>query len=265
VLRQENEKLSAELARNHESPATDRRQLLELMRLRGQVTLLRRELSDSKRESARAAGSHAPQEAPKSDWNWPAGQFIPRANWVNAGFSKPEATIQTVLWAMATGAGDQFVNAFPPGDGGEVEPPDKLLSRMQFTTDRFFGASGATVDSLNAVGNDRADVMLHVTWADASNSNELLIVKKSEDGAWRIAGGATLISLTPFWPGLRIKARVVVIERGRCQARPCPWRIPNSLRRMPVLTGPSVRQVACGLMGPFFGPSTKQALCCQLL
>ena len=191
VLRQENEKLSAELARNHESPATDRRQLLELMRLRGQVTLLRRELSDSKRESARAAGSHAPQEAPKSDWNWPAGQFIPRANWVNAGFSKPEATIQTVLWAMATGAGDQFVNAFPPGDGGEVEPPDKLLSRMQFTTDRFFGASGATVDSLNAVGNDRADVMLHVTWADASNSNELLIVKKGEDGAWRIAGGAT--------------------------------------------------------------------------
>ncbi len=191
ALRQDNEKLSAELARNHESPGTDRRELLELMRLRGQVTLLKRELSDSKRESARAAGSNAPPEASIADWNWPTGQFIPRANWLNAGFSKPEATIQTLLWAMATGAGDQFVNAFPPGDGGEVEAPDKLLSQMQFTTERFFHASGATVDSLHAVGNDRADVMLRVTWGDDSNSNELLIVKKGEDGAWRIAGGAT--------------------------------------------------------------------------
>ena len=189
-LRQENEKLTAELARKSETHELSRQQFLELMRLRGQVTLLKRGLSELKQDQAKVAEYSSAQRPSTLDWNWPAGQFIPREKWVDAGFSKPEATIQTVLWAMATGSGDKFINAISSVDGSYTEDPDRLLSRMQFTTERFFTASGATVDSVRAEGDDRADVMLNVTWADTSESHELLILKKGDDGAWRIAGGA---------------------------------------------------------------------------
>jgi RNA polymerase sigma factor (sigma-70 family) len=190
-LREENGTLTAKLARQAERRELSRTEFLELMRLRGQVALLRREVSEFKGERTKAGQARATAPVPRPDWQWPAGQFIPREQWLDAGFAKPEATIQTVLWAMAAGAGDKFVSAFSAGNGPDAEDAGKLLDRMQFTMERFFKALGATVHSVRAEEDDRSDVMLNVTWADESKSHELLILRRGDDGTWRITGGAS--------------------------------------------------------------------------
>ena len=100
VLRDENEKLSGELAKARQGQSLSKAQLTELMRLRGEVGPLRRDSQDlarlraTPRAEPAAAAAAPPALAPN---------FIPAAAWANVGADKPEAAIQTFFWAAKHG------------------------------------------------------------------------------------------------------------------------------------------------------------------
>src|SRR5262245_63149784 len=76
ILRGENEKLSGQLADEHQSHSLNKAQLSELLRLRGEVGPLRRDSQElaKLRAAQRAQQNAPPQPAPPRD-------FVPAAAW----------------------------------------------------------------------------------------------------------------------------------------------------------------------------------------
>jgi hypothetical protein len=90
--RVENDRLAAEVGKAKESKSLTEAQRSELMRLRGEVGLLRREsqeLANLRMEKRRTAGSDSAQP----------NYFMAADAWANVGTATPEAALQTFLWA----------------------------------------------------------------------------------------------------------------------------------------------------------------------
>jgi RNA polymerase sigma factor (sigma-70 family) len=100
ILRDENEKLSGELAKARQGQSLTKAQLTELLRLRGEVGPLRRDSQDLARLRATSRAEPAAAAAAQPAL---APNFIPAAAWANVGADKPEAAIQTFFWAAKHG------------------------------------------------------------------------------------------------------------------------------------------------------------------
>jgi hypothetical protein len=107
--RAENEHLSRMVAQANAAHALTNNQLSELLRLRGEVGLLRgqsNELATLREENRRlqaglAAGQNA--KAAKPPPEVPPEDIFPRESWALAGFATPEATLQSYHGAMIKG------------------------------------------------------------------------------------------------------------------------------------------------------------------
>ena len=92
ALQKQTDTFSNQLARLQEAQRLSKAQLAELMRLRGEVALLRRdsrELAALRAEQAKAAMPEAAALNP----------FLPAAAWANVGAEDPQGALQTFLWA----------------------------------------------------------------------------------------------------------------------------------------------------------------------
>jgi TolA-binding protein len=68
----------------------------ELLRLRGQVGLMRQQLAEARQRAAIRAGET--NDAPK---RWAFGEIKPKAEWRDAGLGSPLAALETFWWAAA--------------------------------------------------------------------------------------------------------------------------------------------------------------------
>ena len=86
------------------SPALPETQMRELLRLRGEVGVLRRqtnELANVQTENSQLrSASNAP---PPRDPSQPAPDYLPRESWAFAGYADPDSALQSCLWAWSSG------------------------------------------------------------------------------------------------------------------------------------------------------------------
>jgi len=90
------------------------REHTELLRLRAEVTRLRR----SGREAAEAKAPERPTRPVRN--TRPAGAFMPAASWADVGAATPEAAFETLHWALRTGNRERFSQALLVAVAGDA-------------------------------------------------------------------------------------------------------------------------------------------------
>jgi hypothetical protein len=105
----ENERLSNLVAQANSSQSLPDERLKELLRLRGEVGVLRQQSKElealrEKNRQARAAldSGHKPQDANVAGAAATA-DYWPRGSWAFAGYASPEAALQSFFWAANKG------------------------------------------------------------------------------------------------------------------------------------------------------------------
>jgi RNA polymerase sigma factor (sigma-70 family) len=104
-LSTENARLSNLVAQASSARTQDDARLSELLRLRGEVGLLRKltnELGRLKEENRSPAVTPQPEAV------------VPKESWAFAGYATPEAALQTVMWAMKQGDVTTFLASLSP-------------------------------------------------------------------------------------------------------------------------------------------------------
>lgn len=163
---------------------------LELLRLRGQVGQLerrQRELAGVRRENetlrAQLAtkGTNAPGGIPL-----PAG-YLRKADAKFSGYSTPEATIQTMLWAVQNQSTDSLLQVFSPEYAREVAAE---IQKAGSAEDFFKGAEA--IPGLHVLGKPEAtategEVVLQVEVVPGQSSEQLRF--KLVAGQWKLVSG----------------------------------------------------------------------------
>jgi RNA polymerase sigma factor (sigma-70 family) len=112
VLAAENERLSKALAREQRAPVLARESADELLRLRGEVGVLREQKREWDRMKGELAAERAAQTNTAGEHAQP--QPIPRASWAFAGYATPEASLESIVWAMSRGDTETFLASMTP-------------------------------------------------------------------------------------------------------------------------------------------------------
>jgi hypothetical protein len=110
---------------------------LELLRLRNEVRQLREgakeleklraEQAALKLENSRLRAAQAGGQSPSTN----APGLVERADWRFADYSRPEATVQSQLYSMASGDFDGFIGALAPADR------DPFMKEREMTKEKF--------------------------------------------------------------------------------------------------------------------------------
>ncbi|HXT38398.1 MAG TPA: sigma-70 family RNA polymerase sigma factor [Candidatus Angelobacter sp.] len=109
-LASENTRLS-NLAAPTNSSHLSKDQFGELMRLRGEVNMLRKQLKEVEKQDPVVHGEISPTAVTSEALT---SQTIPKESWAFAGYATPEAALQSVAWAMSTGNVKTFFTSLSP-------------------------------------------------------------------------------------------------------------------------------------------------------
>lgn len=116
-----NQRPTSEVAPEIKSQEIPKEQFLELLRLRGEVGVLRRQKVDSQQlqfENQRLLDENRQLKAVRNQPVEPDFQFaergIKKASWTFVGRSEPDATIQSFLWATVQGDISRTLECFTP-------------------------------------------------------------------------------------------------------------------------------------------------------
>jgi len=130
-LSAENGRLSNEVARAEATHSLRPEEVSELLRLRGQVGRLRQ----TDKEEAQLQATNERMRAARAPWEKQVAEARAGPNfWAKdqlafAGYSEPEATLKTVLWAMNTGDVKSYLAGWASGDDVNVLFEEKLRDK----------------------------------------------------------------------------------------------------------------------------------------
>jgi hypothetical protein len=187
-LRAENETLKqmvAELKQSQDarepvssgdSPSNE--QLNELLRLRGEVTQLRQQtnqitalqnenknllvsLESAKKLATNVTVKKGPGDALPQD-------IHPKETWQYRGYGTPEATVESVCWAMANGDKATFLRALSPDMRAEVEKNDDGKDLME---DIKVSNSEYRILDRQQLSDDEMELTIYATRPDANGNN----------------------------------------------------------------------------------------------
>ena len=117
-LAAENERLANLVARANSSQALAIDQPSEILRLRGEVGVLRQQKSEAERvqeENRRLrAGLTNAQDAHATKPVTPFSTPVPKESWAFAGYATPEAAMQTMVWAWSNRDGETVLASSTP-------------------------------------------------------------------------------------------------------------------------------------------------------
>jgi RNA polymerase sigma factor (sigma-70 family) len=109
-LQTDNESLSNRLAEAGDFALLSDKQMNELLKLRGEVGLMRRQIEVQKTQTNRPVVSS--REANYAGHT--PGAYISKDQLRFAGYATPEAALETITWAMMAGTYEQVTQGFPP-------------------------------------------------------------------------------------------------------------------------------------------------------
>lgn len=192
-LESENERLSNLVVHANSSLADE--QLKDLLRLRSEVLRLRQQTNEivalqDENQQLRAGlktgnvsqATNPPPEVPPQD-------IHPKESWTFAGYATPEATIQSMAWAVNNGDMKTFLASLAPEMQKEIENEWEGKSGTEFMDegkkelDKFTGFRILQRDF-----RSDSEVYLDV-FMDGDNHSDKLRFKKIE-GQWKFAGPA---------------------------------------------------------------------------
>jgi RNA polymerase sigma factor (sigma-70 family) len=176
-LKAENEAVSDRAAHAKEPSSLPNAQFRELIRLRGEVGLLRDRLA--KLDSARTNGqAHLPQMTPlPATTNQP--YYYAADTWTNVGFNSPHETSVSFLWALKQGNMGVYKAALP-GAGNSIE---------QFPVewaDAFQNIEGSSISEVTQSPEGNPAVAIVHQFPDGKTENTWLQFKVV-DGSWLIS------------------------------------------------------------------------------
>jgi hypothetical protein len=191
----ENERLSNLVSGLSLSQSVSGDQLRELLRLRGEVGILRqqsKELEIQRNENRQVStplesSFKAPSAAPAAAGA--TADYWPRESWAFAGYASPDAALQSSFWAADNGdvktflsgtTGEMLKNVQEQMDGkSETEASAKAMAEV---------ASLKSVRVLNREAQDDATVVLTAAFEEETRveTNRLIMKKIGTD--WRLSG-----------------------------------------------------------------------------
>jgi hypothetical protein len=175
--------LQGEIVRTKSNP-------LELLKLRGEIGVLRRQLAETKQSSV----PHGDQTGPQTK-TWAIGEIIPKTSWTNAGLATPQASVETFWWAVALSNQIEFANAVVLS-GGKPMPQNFADKNLWFRREnlRRNQVEAIRLTSITQDGDANAtiglDLLQHVkgttggdqvSWL-SGNPLQLILV----DGQWKV-------------------------------------------------------------------------------
>ncbi len=150
----------------------------ELLRLRGEAGLLRKENQLLAQQKSILPGGAATPTLNKGFGN--LGEYLPAKNASDAGNSTPEALLQTLIWAIRENKverleqiGAPLAGQSKPGDtSGEISESEAPMFKMIQTA--FTNAAGFHLSSKMSEDGQRYDVRLDTDPVSGSQANESL-------------------------------------------------------------------------------------------
>ena len=191
-LQTDNETLSNRLATAGNSQSLANDQLNELLKLRGEVGVLRRQLESQKTQAAQQS---APSKEAKTARLAPSA-YISKDQLTNAGFDTPEAALQTWMHGFSTGNYDQAVSAMSAQIQAATlnDPKDREGFEKAFH-EPASSIQGIQMIAKKIVSDEKVD--LEVLIFQEGKAPEMGIQHMvKEGGQWKYAGGA---SDSPSW------------------------------------------------------------------
>ena len=188
-----NEQLSNLLAQANAPEPLPPDQLMELLRLRGEVGVLSRRQHDLDQAREENRQVHAVLErhlkTPAETNAKATDDYWPRDSWANSGYGSPEAALKTILWAGSNGDLTNFFAGV--SDEGRKELGTQFDGKSE--TERSIRLADATyaVQSLQILGREALDdntVLLTVELESQDGFHTVKMVMKKIGGEWKLAG-----------------------------------------------------------------------------
>lgn len=164
---------------------------MELLRLRGQVGLLRRQKPDFDQASKENRQVHDVLEKYRQMLNGTnAAGFWPQGTWANRGYGTPEAALQTSLWAgyngditnftasMADEADTNFFNGMHQGKTA-TEQSIRLA-------DALYNIKSVQILGSQVVDDNTTVLTVGIEGSDNYDTGKLIM--KKDGGEWKLAG-----------------------------------------------------------------------------
>jgi hypothetical protein len=182
----ENERLSNLVAQASQAQSLPEDQLRELLRLRGEVSALRRQ------GKAIASPHIENRQAPVGpESGAPAAENWPKESWAFAGYATPSAALQTSLWAASRGDATTFLHSVT-GDAQKMAEA-LLAGKSQSEISAAVAAQFAGVKSFRVVSsemqNDDTVVLTTASEEQSGTVTKKALLKKVGD-EWKLAGAA---------------------------------------------------------------------------
>lgn len=198
ALAQQVEQMSQSLAKNRDltdfagtttRPAPDE-QSLELLRLRGQVGVLRDQCKDLENVRSENRAAHAVLENKRTN-SVATADYWPRDSWSFTGYGSPDAALQTSLWAANNGdlkalfdstTGD--LRKMVEADLSGKSPEEAAIKAM----DEVINFKSVRVVNRETQADDAA--VLTVAIEDKAETQTVKMLMKRVGNEWKIAGHA---------------------------------------------------------------------------
>ncbi len=188
----ENQRLSNALANVRNAQELSGDQLRDLLRLRNEVGVLRRqtnELHAALPAAASKAGNPSPAENTSTAW-------VSRETWTFAGYATPEATFQTVWWAISAGDSNAVLTALHSDARKAFDQNPELIGTIMNRRDykevpgyRILSKIGADGEALLTVALNAQEDQANAV--GTKNALKLVALKKEGD-TWKFCGSKDL-------------------------------------------------------------------------
>ncbi len=196
ALSNENQRLSNLVARVNGSELAPAK-LAELLKLRGEIGLLRESLIEATNLAARnleLAGTLTNAQMPAGASSLPEGQRVvahwPREQLGFAGYADPAAALESTLWAMAQGDTNALLNSVTPDVRPKLlrqdwnqhgTPEEELAASARKINDSLQPAKGFYLLGVRSVSPDQA--VLDVFFDGEGRTRKFLM--KNVGGEWK--------------------------------------------------------------------------------
>ena len=132
-LQNERDDATSQLSALRDDNKRLKRNAAELLKLRGEVGQLRRQLDTANRETSQPV---APAQNAQKLTNHLPGTYIPLNEVGFAGYATPEAALETITWKLWNATYDQMVEELPLSADEKAKELNNTKSREDFNTQR---------------------------------------------------------------------------------------------------------------------------------
>jgi hypothetical protein len=179
-LAEENQRLSNLVAQARQNQPMSEEQFQELLRLRGEVGVLRKQKDEVEKLRAESRQLHAAQNSHPPTPSQTAPDYFPKESWSFAGYANPEDTFQTFSWALQQGDVKTLLDSLSPEKRAEMakefaEKPETTIAQELIQSTRRH--KGFRILEKQMVSEDESVLTVYV-YAEGRNSVMKLAFKR---------------------------------------------------------------------------------------